>query len=476
MPDVVLPAGRSGWPPAALAASVALVLVVVVLAPEAAPLVPVLLVLLVAGGALVVWGASATLERTAGAPRAAALVLVSVLSLAALGGDDGVDPFEIAFGIVLLLYPVAWYTLSAVEGYRFIRRAPDVVLAGFFVHALIVGVGLALLGDGLNSEFRSDVTTVLAFSLFFPAREVVARQDNGPRLVAGLLLMLSIAAAASSAYRLAQTFSNATAYYEIVDVRVASGEIQIIAGLLVALSAVTAARSRAARLGLLATAGVLLGGLVLAKSRGPWVVAAGGLVLAGLLLPAKGRWRLLGYGGAGAVLLFGSAVLFFGEQLVLVGVGLLRRLTSISSAFTQDVSLLNRYEETAEAWREVRQSPVLGHGWGAQIYRNDLIVNGSFSWGFVHNGYVWLWHKVGAVGLVLFAIPFVSVPLYAVRATRSARLSDEHRAYAAATVGAIAAFAVLGLPSNPFAVLDQMVVVTLTMALGAGLYERAFPS
>ena len=46
------------------------------------------------------------------------------------------------------------------------------------------------------------------------------------------------------------------------------------------------------------------------------------------------------------------------------------------------------------------------------------------------------------------------------------------RALAAAGVGALVAFSILALPSNPFVVLDQVLVVGLVLGLVSGVHER----
>ena len=266
--------------------------------------------------------------------------------------------------------------------------------------------------------------------------------------------------------------TGATELYEIVDVRVSMGEVQITAGLLLGLLSMTVARQRAVRVALgLAVAG-LLGGLILAKSRGPWITALLGLLVAGALSPRLSRRRLAPYAVGGAVSTVVAGVLVFGDQLFLVGVGLLRRFTSISEAMTQDVSLLNRYAETNDALQVIGQSPVVGYGWGATVSRFDLIATGTLQAGFLHNGYVWFLHKVGVVGLVCFLALFLGALASGAFASLTPGASDQHRAFAAAGTGILVAYAVLALPSNPFAVFDQMLVVTLVLGLTSGLWER----
>jgi hypothetical protein len=55
----------------------------------------------------------------------------------------------------------------------------------------------------------------------------------------------------------------------------------------------------------------------------------------------------------------------------------------------------------------------------------------------------------------------------------NSKLSDVDKTSMAAGVGAMVAFLLLAIPSNPFAVLDQVIVVVLTISLLSGLAMRA---
>ena len=400
-------------------------------------------------------------------------VAVVVLSLSALGADDtGTDVFEVAFGVSLLAYLVAWYGKVLIGGRRFLRSWTDVAAVSFFVLGGLGGLVTALLVGTDPTFLRSDLTCVLALALYFPARELCVRSKRGPEVLAVALLFLGLMATASSAFRVYNALTGATQIYEVVDVRVSMGEIQITAGLLTGLLWTTVARKATVRIILVVIVAALLGGLILAKSRGPWITAALGVVVAGVIAPEVARRRLVPYavGGVLAMLAVGIAVL--GDRLALIGIGLLRRLTSISGAMTQDVSLLNRYAETNDALEVIARSPIFGYGWGATVDRFDLIVLGSLQAGFLHNGYVWYLHKVGLVGLIAFLGLFGGALLAGGLAARTEGASDRHRAFAAASAGILVAYAVLALPSNPFAVLDQVFVVVIVLGMASGLWER----
>lgn len=450
------------WVALAALLGLGVIVAVAALAPDAA--LP-LAATFVAAGALIAVVLQTQPTLTSG------FAVVILLSLSAQGNDEGADAFEVAFGIALVAFLATWYGTTVLGGRRFVRNPTDLAIGLYLFCSVTIGVAVGVLFNSLSVDFRSDLTCLLALALFFPAREVCVRSPRGIPLVVGLLLLLGLYAAALNVAQLFGVLSGATKLYEVVDVRVSSGEIQMTASLLLALAGLTTAKQRWLRLVLLAVVVASIGGLVLAKSRGPWITALVGIVVAGILLSPRSRGRILAYALVGGGLAAGVAVLTLGDELFLIGVGLLRRLTSLSNAATGDISLLNRYAESAATWAEILQNPILGYGWGAPVVRYDMVVRGTHHWGFVHNGYLWLWHKVGLWGLALFVAGLFGAVWQGVRAARS-RLPQGHRALAAGSVGAIVAFAILGLPSNPFAVLDQILVVALVLALVSGISER----
>ena len=455
--------GRLGAAPALVALlGLAGVGAVTALAPEALGPLAVALAAALAGAVAVL---ALRLTPTGG------FVVVVVLSLAAQGNDEGADALEVVFGVSLLAYLAAWYGTTLLGGRRFVRNGADVALGLYLLGGAVVGTGLSVVLGNYSVDLRSDLTCLLALALYFPAREVCVRSPRGVEIVAGLLLLLGVFAAGTNAARLLGALSGATELYEVVDVRVSSGEVPMIAALLCALAWLTTAPSRRGRLALLFVVVATLGGLVLAKSRGPWVTAAVGVVVAFALLVPGARRRLVTSLALGGALAVGAGVLVLGSDLFLIGIGLLRRLASISGAATADISLLNRYVESAAAWAAIKGNPVLGYGWGAPVTRFDLLTLTTTRWSFLHNGYLWVWHKVGLWGLALLVAGYAGVVGQGVQAARRG-LDRTGRALAAAGVGALVAFSILALPSNPFVVSDQVLVVGLVLGLVSGVHER----
>ncbi len=71
------------------------------------------------------------------------------------------------------------------------------------------------------------------------------------------------------------------------------------------------------------------------------------------------------------------------------------RLLSVSQVRTDD-SLQYRQEESAAVLEAIRQSPLLGHGFGAGVTWRMISEGVGDTTTFAHNGYLWLVWKVGA--------------------------------------------------------------------------------
>lgn len=432
---------------------------------------PVLLILLPLFGATLLLGA-ALMPRSEHI-EVAGLMAVLLLGLSAVGSSDGgPSVWQMAFGVLLAGYVGAWYVVTLVGGRRFIRAYPDVLFVVFLALGVLVWAPVGVSNVSWNTDLRSDLNILLVLFLYFPAREVVVRYAHGPWLLGGALIGLGVFASLSNMFRLYGAMTGATELYEIVDVRVSSGEIQIIGGLFLALLLGGSTSTKGLRVVLFASLVLLLAGLVLSKSRGPWLTAVLGLGIAIALMPTGQRGRAVRGISVSLFALVTTAWLFLGSRLTLIGVGLVRRLTSISSAASQDISLLNRYAETAGAWEAIVKNPILGYGWGAPVVRYDWILKATHEWSFVHNGYVWMWYHTGLLGLVLFGIVLLSGLRSGYQAARCAHAPTDERTMAAAATGSFLAFLILAFPSNPFAVLDQMLIVILTLAFLSGLAVR----
>ncbi len=427
---------------------------------------PALAVGVVAGGGLALLG----LAQAGGAVQLGALL---VAATALIGGSDGFSPGEGLYLAGSLLYAAAWYGRRLIGGEPLVVGPDDAVALAW----LVFGIGAMLVAGGLAGnalgDLRAEAISLFPFLLFFPVKDAVARERWGLGLVVAALALYGLYSTVLNAFAIRTAVAEATVWYEVANVRFTTGETAMAACLLIGLSALPAVRSLAARGALVAICAGVLAGLLIAKSRGYWISTLFGLGLAVAASPREIRRRQVLYlvGGGAALAALASALFYEQVALLVEGVGI--RFASLATAATADVSLLNRYAENRAAWADIRANPILGYGWGRQTTYYSTISEGTSRWSFVHNAYVFVWHKAGLWGLGLVLALWARAAIRAAKAARTSTLPLAERAAAAGVVGAVAALALVANTSNPLGIADASLVLVLVLATGHGLGQRA---
>jgi O-antigen ligase len=189
-------------------------------------------------------------------------------------------------------------------------------------------------------------------------------------------------------------------------------------------------------------------------------------------MPGKQRLRLIGIGAASIAGIVGLGYLLLGDVFILVATGMLDRVLSIGSAATTDISLINRFRETAVVMGKVMENPILGYGMGVSFSFWDLTFLPPFHHvtTFLHNGYVALWYKFGIWGLGMVLYFWSSAIWHAVKGYRAQgdlllRLTN------LGVAGILISFVISAITSNPFYINDPMFMFGIATGAAAGARE-----
>ena len=457
---VILRAGA-----AAIVAGGAALLAAILLLLPSGPL-PVLAVGVVAGGGLALLGVA----RAGGAVQLGALL---VAAAALIGGEAGVSVGEALYLGGSLLYAAGWYGRRVVGGEPVVTDLDDAVALAWLAGGIGAMMAAGALAGNHPGDLRAEAISLFPFLLYFPIKDAVARRKWGLGLVVAALALYGLYSTVLNALAVRTAVVEATVWYEVANVRFTTGETAMAACLLIGLSALPAVRSLAARGALVAISAGVLAGLLVAKSRGYWISALFGLAVAIAAAPRETRRRQVVYLVGGGVSLAVLATALFYNQVVLLVEGVAMRFASLATAATTDISLLARYAENRAAWAEIQTNPVLGYGWGRQTTHYSALSEGTSHWSFMHNTYLFVWHKAGLWGLALVLTLWARAGWRAAQAARSRALPLVERAAAAGVVGAAAALALVANTSNPLGIADASLVVVLVLATGHGLGQRA---
>lgn len=465
-PDLApLPAVRiaEAIPWLGFACVVALCLGVAVLAPERLVLIP---------AALLGMGGAWLLLRHETLSIYAAIALL----VFALNQEEGLQLNQVLYGMFVYAALGLWYFRQWASGQRFIRSRVDRLVALLLIGGLTVGTITGLLLGASLISIRGEVIAMTMLGFYFPVKEIARREERGPEILLGLLLFLGLFVAARNLLSFHAIVTGATELWQIAHARPGQGRIfnetQLMVGALGALSLMVFSRRFPITLSLGALFALLFFALILTRSRGYWLAVAFGLLALFVLLDSSTRYRMLLLATAALAGAVAAASVFLGQVADLVFGGTLYRLATLESALLTDVSMVNRIHEARAVLEGIARSPLLGWGLGAESTHYDLTFRATFTYAFIHNGYLALWFKLGIGGLVVTLGAWLGSIASGFRVLRDPAVGNLHRAVALVAVGSLAATLVSAMTSSPFFVRDQMVMLAILLGLAIGLGQR----
>jgi O-antigen ligase len=445
---------------AGLAGGLGLTLVLAWLAPHLLPLVPLGLVGLVGAGFL--------FQR----PLLNLTVVLFGFTIV-LNPNPGVQLPELLYGLYYLAYLGHWYTrhllISPVPVLRSIedRTALFLLVAGVTLSLILA----AALGHPLE-YVRTDLQGFLMFAFYFPVKEACRRHKIAPYLVAGVVVWFGVFVATRNFLNFRQILLGATEVWHVADARPGFNELHLMVAPLILLVLTLVVRERRLQALSLALFLFTFAGLILTKSRSFWVSVALGVLTLYVLFERDRRRRMLVLMGAGVALCAGLVIVFFGDLAVVLFQGLINRFGTLQSAATQDMSLVNRFNEASALWVRIKANPWLGYGLGAPYDYYSWVYSATLRWTYIHIGYLGLWFKLGLWGMVGMLLFWARATWQGLRVYRNASASPLHRALGLAAVSALVAMTLTTITHNPFMTMDTMIVFAMLTGIAVGLRQH----
>lgn len=427
-----------------------------------AGLVPIALVL---GG----FGAVAAHRSSPLAPLAVAFGLFGFAS----SYQAGIQPVEILFALYGYSYLGVWFGLRMwAYRERILSDLRDAVFALLPAYVVVAFV-LTAVNRGSMMGAVSDAMNFSMLLYYFPVREVVARYKSGPRMVALALGYLGAVAIVRNALLLQSAFSSAEYAWQVTGSRAVANEMLLLVPAVGALAMAVHERGWLRPLVLTGVSVIFAIGVILTQWRAYYVDLAVGILLIGVLAGAAGRRRLVGLGVVGLVAGGGLALVFFGDFVTLLVLGIANRILSIGTATSSDISLINRFYEWEVAWELIRANPILGYGPGVSFGFFDAIFKGTWEKSYVHNGFLLLWYKFGIFALLGIVLAWGRSIWQGWRTWRESALPHSERALAFATAIVLLSLIPSHFVQTTFSTMDTLFAFAVVNGLVAGLGQRA---
>jgi O-antigen ligase len=415
--------------------------------------------------------------------------LISFVAITAHRTDIHVVLF-VAGGILLLpdtmslhagqMVHIAWFvtfllfwTLSQLVNRRpVLQSTTDYLVLGLLVLGVLGGIVVGIVWGGISRTLFGEATALSILALYFPVKDACRRYPNTILLLAAALCMLALVTVVNNILITRAAIVTATQQWQIIDVRAPGNEVLLLIPAVIVPALLAGKQSASRRALLIGLLCIFFMGLIISKSRAYWVAWALGIVSLLILLSPDQRKRLiltLGLSLAGMATL---AVIFLGDLAVALVSGSLNRLATLSTAFTADVSMLDRYTEQRALWERIKLNPILGYGFGTEYALYSIQSGGTRIWSYAHNGFLGLWYKTGFFGLLMMAVLWGQAVFLGVRTYRSNALPPVHRAVVLGASCAIVAIMLTIYTSGPFFHYASMCTITTCIAMVTASTDR----
>lgn len=391
-------------------------------------------------------------------------------------GFVSVARYEEGFQIEEILYALAFFGFL---GYWFLRKFAsnvgslfrskiDYLLVLYLLYAAVT-LPWGLLNGAEIREMLGEFYTLCMLLLYFPLRQVFAESPDRWRAVLYALIGLAFLLALRNFWWYFIRMQSADQLWQLATGRIVMNEHVLMPSAVVCVTLYLYHSSRVAKTILFTVLAVLVAGIIIGQSRALWL--SFGLALTVIFFASEPGHKptIIRAALFGLALLGASAFALLGpDMFTLVFAGLLDRFFSLETAATQDISLVNRFNEMGAVFKLAIRNPIVGHGLGVPYGYFSMVYESTHVTSFVHNGYLHLFYRHGLVGLVLFGGFYVGVLWKSFAAIRFERVTGLRRA---ACMIALAVFIAIALSANsetPFGTSDKTLMLAICGALGVG--------
>lgn len=308
---------------------------------------------------------------------------------------------ELAFHMYLLGYIGYWFT-SRFLFYKdtVLKDAADWCL---FIYLLYTTASffLTVVFKGSVSNGFSEWVPLTVLALYFPIKEACYRHKKGAIYIISSFCVLTLIMVLLNFHEYYSDLAASSYLYQITNERVRSNELLIMTSFILIIVLFINAPSKKLKLLTAIVLSPFLAGIIITQSRSLWVATALGCSVVFIFAKNKQRRELLILLAWGILLILLAGIFFLQDYFFLILSGFLERFTSLQTATTKDISLINRFSEWKAAWESIKLSPIIGRGFGVPFHFFDLTREVTMVKSHIHSVYIGVLYRHGLIGLSL---------------------------------------------------------------------------
>lgn len=325
----------------------------------------------------------------------------------ALENPEGVSTGEIVFLCYTIAIAIIFLFLPAITGRLKLETPLDKM---FLLFTLMLPYASVLgLTNGANLYPAFGELTYFAGVFIYYALRYYFNLETFRKGLLYLIPLILLFVIARNAYYYQEIIMQAYVPWQVEKARVTSNEVLILFFTTLATAAFVYAKTLRLNIASIVFLGIGFLSLILTQSRGYWLAFIVSFTIIFLSVPADKKGKMLLYFSVILIIMLGIAKIYFPDYFTLVFNALVLRFQSIASSAQVDISLLERFEESAVVFSKIAVNPILGYGFGTEFTKFIFFERLHISTSYVHNGYLAAWYKFGLFGLLLLLSIYFSV-------------------------------------------------------------------
>lgn len=386
---------------------------------------------------------------------------------------EGINVLEVLYGLYFVVFIAHWFITRVLLYREHVFSGPEEKALLLFIIGITLTIPLSILYHANMRWVISEWTALLMILFYFPIKEALIRYPKAPLYILLVLFWIGLFVSLRNIYMYQQGLSNAAYAWQIARGREVMNDNLLMVLSVIALVFSVLTRNWRRIVPLIGVFLIILIGLILTQSRGNWLAFLLGAFAMFVATSSTHRKRMIVLGALGLTGVVVIGLVFFGDYVQLVFVGLIDRFASLRTAATTDISLVNRFRETAAAWEHIVQNPILGRGMGVPYTFFDLAHMSTDRDSFIHNGYVSLWYRFGLWGLLLILFVWIRSIWRGLKVYRDQNASLMLRQFGLAATCSLIALTLTTVTSNPLFLKDGIIMFAILFGIAGGAYERS---
>ena len=313
--------------------------------------------------------------------------------------SEGISIAEIALAFYIFIPMGVWFFKTLfVQKKKIFFGIGDIFLLIFYLICLF-SVVFTIINNFTVTLWFKEMIVFSGYLFYFPIREYFRGREEKLKKVLISFGILSFVTALYNLYQYRSKVALATQFFQVWSSRIGATEQVFMFCILIIISIIFLVKSNKYKLVLAGLLGLFFISLILSFTRSYLGFTFLGIFFLWVFFKKEHKIKLIFWVFLFSLIALGLMFLLFDNFAKLIFTALAGRFLGTKG---YDISIIQRVIETEAILKQILANPITGWGLGATFRRYDLFYELHLMSYYAHNAYLYLWYKLGLLGLFSF--------------------------------------------------------------------------